>query len=278
MMIHGEGNLKTKAGASIYYQHWKPQDEPKAILLIVHGLAEHCGRYLNVVNYFVPRGYAVYGLDHIGHGKSEGTRVFVERFSDFTEPLKTYFDLIQGWHPGKPVFIVGHSMGGLISAVYLLEHQDELKGAVLSAPAVKVSESISPATILMAKMLAGIAPKMGVAALDANGVSKDPAVVNAYVNDPLVYNGKTTARAGGELLKAIRRVEQEAGTLHIPLLLMQGSADRLVDPGGVKMLYEKASTRDKTLKMYDGLYHEIFNEPEREQVFKDMEAWLEAHL
>lgn len=276
-MIHAEGRFQTPKGANIYYQHWQPEDDPKAVLFIVHGVAEHSGRYMNVVNYFVPRGYAVYGLDHLGHGKSDGTRVYVERFSDFTEPLKAYFDMIQGWHPGKPVFIVGHSMGGLISTVYLLEHQDELKGAVLSAPAVKVSENISPVTILMAKLLADIAPKMGLASLDSSAISKDPSVVNAYINDPLVYNGKTTTRVGGELLKAIRRVEQEAETIHIPLLLLQGSEDRLVDPGGAKMLYEKTRAVDKTLKVYEGLYHEVFNEPEREQVLKDMETWLEAH-
>lgn len=277
-MIHAEGSFQTPKGANIYYQHWQPESPPKAILFIAHGLAEHSGRYLNVVNYFVPRGYAVYSLDHLGHGKSDGTRVYVEHFSDFTEPLKAYLDMIQGWQPGKPMFIVGHSMGGLISTAYLLDHQDELKGAVLSAPALKISENISPITILMAKLLAGITPKMGLAALEASAISKDTAVVNAYLNDPLVYNGKTTARAGGELLKAIRRVEQEAETIHIPLLLLQGSEDRLVDPGGAKMLYEKARAVDKTLKVYEGLYHEVFNEPEREQVLKDVEAWLEAHL
>jgi alpha-beta hydrolase superfamily lysophospholipase len=277
-MIHAEGSFKTKSGANIYYQHWQPESDPRAILLVVHGLGEHCGRYMNVVNHFVPRGYAVYGLDHIGHGKSDGTRVYVERFNDFIEPLKAYFDMLQGWHPGKPVFLVGHSMGGLIGSVYLLEHQDELKGAVLSAPAVKVADNISPATITLGKVLSGILPKTGILALDATAISKDQAVVSAYVNDPLVYTGKVTARLAAEMLSAMQRVTAEAASIHIPILLLQGSADRLVDPGGAKMLYEKASTPDKTLKVYEGLYHEVFNEPERQQVFKDMEAWLEAHL
>ncbi len=277
-MIHTEDRFKTKNGANIYYQHWQPKSDPKAILLIVHGIGEHSGRYLNVVNYFVPRGFAVYGLDHIGHGKSDGTRMFVERFSDFTEPLKAYFDMIQSWQPGKPVFIVGHSMGGLIGSVYLLEHQDELKGAVLSAPAVKVADNISPVTIMMGKALSAILPQTGLLALDASTISRDPSVVSAYVNDPLVYTGKVTARLAAEMLSAMQRITTEAASIHLPILLLQGSADRLVNPDGAKMLYEKASTPNKTLKVYEGLYHEVFNEPEREQVFKDMEAWLNAQL
>ncbi len=277
-MIHAEGRFQTPQGASIYYQHWQPESSPKAILFIAHGLAEHSGRYLNVVNYFVPRGYAVYGLDHIGHGKSDGTRVYAERFSDFIRPLKTYFDMIQGWHPGKPAFLVGHSMGGLIGSVYLLEHQDELRGAVFSAPAVKVSDTISPATIMLGRVLSGILPKAGLLALDSTTISKDKAVVSAYVNDPLVYTGKVTARLAAEMLAAMQRVTAEAATIRLPLLLLQGTDDRLVDPGGAKMLYEKARAVDKTLKAYPGLYHEVFNEPEREQVLKDVEAWLEAHL
>lgn len=277
-MIHAEGSFKTKSGANIHYQHWQPESDPRAILLIVHGLGEHFGRYMNVVNHFAPRGFAVYGLDHIGHGKSDGTRVYVEHFNDFIEPLKAYFDMIRGWQPGKPVFLVGHSMGGLIGSVYLLEHQDELKGAVLSAPAAKVSDNISPATITLGKVLSGILPKTGILALDATAISKDPAVVSAYINDPLVYTGKVTARLAAEMLSAMQRVTAEAASIHLPILLLQGSADRLVDPGGAKMLYEKSSTPDKTLKLYEGLYHEVFNEPDREQVFKDMEAWLEAHL
>ena len=106
--------------------------------MLVHGLAEHCGRYMNVVNHFVPLGYAVYGLDHIGHGKSDGTRVYVDRFSDFVDTLKLFVDRVKQWQPGKPCFMIGHSMGGLISAAYLLEYQADLNGAVLSAPAIKV--------------------------------------------------------------------------------------------------------------------------------------------
>lgn len=277
-MIHAEGRFQTRQGTKIYYQHWQPESDPKAVLLLVHGLAEHSGRYQNVVEYFVPRGYAVYGLDHPGHGKSDGVRVYVEGFGDYLQPIETYLGMIRAWHSDRPVFLVGHSMGGLIAAVYLLEHQEQFRGAVLSAPAVKVSDSVSPLTIAIGKLLARLLPQAGILALDSSAISKDKAVVSAYINDPLVYTGKVTARLGAEMLAAMQRVTAEAETLRLPLLLLQGSDDRLVDPAGARMLYEKARSTDKTLKVYPGLYHEVFNEPEREQVFADMEAWLQAHL
>ena len=277
-MRHQEGTFKGVRDASIYYQCWLPEGESRAVLLIVHGLAEHSGRYMNVVNHFVPLGYAVYGVDHVGHGKSSGTRVYVERFEDYTDTLKIYFDMVRHWQPEKPVFLVGHSMGGLIGAVYLLDHQAELTGAVLSGPAVKVHDTVSPAFIFVGKLISVLMPKLGLIGLEAEGVSRDPAVVQAYVNDPLVCRGKVTARLSAEFVKAIRRVAAEATKITLPILILQGTADRLVDPKGAQMLYDAVNSVDKTIKIYDGLYHEVYNEPEHGQVLGDVKAWLETHL
>ena len=178
-MKHHEGYFKSIRDTNIYYQYWLPEGEPKAILLVAHGISEHSGRYMNVVNHFVPAGYAVYGIDHIGHGKSDGKRVCVERFQDYTKTLKKYFDMIRGWQPEKPIFLVGHSMGGLISSAYLLEHQDELTGAVLSGPGIKVPDNISNAVIFAGKILSVVMPKAGIIQLDAEGICRDPAVVDA---------------------------------------------------------------------------------------------------
>lgn len=277
-MKHKEGYMKGVRDTDIYYQYWMPEGEPKAILLVVHGLAEHSGRYMNVVNHLVPSGYAVYGIDHIGHGKSAGERVYVKRFQDYTETLKIYFDMIRDWQPQKSIFLIGHSMGGLISTAYLLEHQDELSGAVLSGPGVKVPDNISQAVIFVGNMLSILMPKVGVIQLDAKGVSRDPAVVDAYVNDPLVYTGKTTARLGAELLKTMQRVTKQAAGIRLPIMILQGSDDKLVDPSGAQLLYDLVGSEDKTIKIYDGFYHEVFNEPGHEQVLNDVETWLEAHL
>jgi alpha-beta hydrolase superfamily lysophospholipase len=262
----------------IYHQSWLPREEPKAVVLIAHGLGEHSGRYMNVVDLLVPAGYAVHALDHPGHGKSNGRRVYVERFQDFTATLKIYFDMIRDQQPDKPVFLVGHSMGGLIGTAYLLAHQHELAGAVLSGPGIKVPDDISPLVIFMGKLLSGIMPGMGIVQLEAEGVSRDPAVVDAYINDPLVHTGKITARLGAEMLKTMQAVTRAANQITLPLMILQGSADRMVDPAGARLLYDSVGSQDKTLKVYDGLYHEVFNEPEHKQVLQDVALWLEAHL
>lgn len=275
-MQHIEDNFKGVRNLQIYYQAWLPAGAVKAVLLVIHGIGEHSGRYSNVADYFVPLGYAVYALDHIGHGKSAGRREFVDRFTDFTDTLAIYLKFVAGWQEGKPIFILGHSMGGTIALTYLLDHQRDFTGALISAPAVMVGQTITPVTITLGKILARLAPRLGLISLDANALSRDLHVVEAYLNDPLVFHGKTPARLGAELLSAMQRITAGAGRLTLPLLVLQGAADTLVDPAGAQMLYEKAGSSDKTIRIYDGLYHEVFNEPEREHVLKDVEEWLAA--
>jgi acylglycerol lipase len=277
-MKHQEGVFRGVRGAGLYYQGWLPEGEIRAVILIVHGLAEHSGRYMNVVNRFVPLGYAVYGIDHIGHGRSEGRRLYVERFADYTEPLKTYFDMVRCWQPDKPVFLVGHSMGGLIGALHLLSHQEGLSGAVLSGPAVKAPGNIPAAIVFVGRVLSVLVPRVGlVPPVDADGVCRDPAVVKAYLADPLVYRGKLTARLGAELIGAMERVRAEANRITLPVLILQGGADRLVDPSGAQILYEKITSPDKKLVVYEGFFHEVFNEPQHDRVLTDVERWLEEH-
>jgi alpha-beta hydrolase superfamily lysophospholipase len=277
-MDHIEGDFKGVRNTKIYFQAWLPKEAAKAVLLIIHGLGEHCGRYMNVVNHFVPLGYAVYGLDHIGHGKSEGKREFVRHFDDYTDTLAIFYKMVKEREGGKFIFLLGHSMGGLIASYYLIEHQDDFQGAIISAPSIKVSDSISKATIIMGKILSALTPSAGILALDANAISRDPEVVAAYINDPLVFNGKTTARLAAELLRAMLHVTAGAEKINLPFIVLQGSDDKLVDPEGAQLLYEKAASKDKTLKVYEGLYHEVFNEPERDLVLKDVEYWLEQHI
>jgi len=277
-MKHYEGFFKGVRETNIYFQGWLPEGESRAVMLMVHGLAEHSGRYGNVINHFVPLGYAIYGIDHLGHGKSDGTRLYVKRFDDYTNTLKVYFDMIRGWQPEKPIFLVGHSMGGLISAVYLLDHQAELAGAVLSGAAVKIPKHITPAKVFVGKMLSALIPKFGLLPLDPVGVSRDPMVVQAYVSDPLVHRGAATARLAAEMLKAMQTICGQGARITLPILIVQGSADKLVDPDGARMLYDAVSSADKEIRIYDGLYHEVFNEPEHDRVLRDVEIWLEAHV
>jgi len=277
-MKHVEGEFKGHKNLTLYYQSWQPAQVPKAILLVVHGFAEHSGRYINLVNYFVPKGYAVYSFDHRGHGKSEGLRGYVERFSYYLDDLKTFFDIVRGKHGDAKIFIVGHSMGGTIATAYAIHHQDEFDGLILSGAGLKAAVSVSLALIVVARTLSLLLPKMGIAVFEASAISQDKAVVDAYVTDPLVYRGKVRARLGAELIRMTQELPHQMPKIVLPILIMHGTADRLSNPKGSEVLYERVSSRDKTLKLYDGFYHEIFNEPKRKQVFKNMEMWLVAHI
>ena len=277
-MQHTEGKFTGRNNFSLYRQAWLPDAAPKAILLLVHGIAEHSGRYTNLVNYFVPKGYAVYSFDLRGHGKSDGKRSYVERFSYYLDDLQTFFNLVRTENPNTKTFMVGHSMGSTIAIDYALQYPGELQGLIISGTTLKLGSSISKASILTAKILSVILPKMGVSALDPGGISRDPAVVAAYVNDSLNYTGKLSARFGVELLKTMQMLRSRLPEISLPLLIMQGSQDRISDPSSSKLLFDGVSSKDKTMKIYEGFYHEIFNDPERQQVFSDIEAWLKARV
>ena len=277
-MQHTEGKFTGRNNFNLYWQARIPDGVPVAVLVVVHGIAEHSGRYSNLVNYFVPKGYAIYSFDLRGHGKSEGIRSYVERFSYYLDDLKIFCNIVREENKKAKIFLVGHSMGSTIAIAYAIEHQSELNGLIVSGTTLKAGASINRVTILMAKILSILAPKMGVSALDANLISRDKAVVDAYVHDPLNYTGKLRARWGTELLKTMVRLQSKISELSLPILIMQGSADRISDPSSSKMLFAGVKSKDKTLKLYEGFYHEIFNDPERQQVFLDMEAWLKLHV
>jgi acylglycerol lipase len=274
---HQEGSFLGVRGAQIYAQAWLPDGKPKAALLIVHGLAEHSGRYTNVIEHLVPLGYAAYALDLIGHGRSEGERAYIDRFTDYTATVATYLGMVYAWQPGVPVFVLGHSVGALIAACCFLDDASGMAGAVLSGVSAQMPDNVTPVTMLLAQALSALAPRAPVQAIEAQAISRDPAVVQAYVADPLVYTGRICARTGVEMLKAQQRLMAEASRVTLPVLMVHGSEDRLCPLAGARPFYEAIASTDKTLKVYDGLYHEVYNEPEREQVLSDVAAWLETH-
>lgn len=277
-MRHIEGTFEGPRGLAVGYRGWLPSEAPAALVIIVHGLGEHAGRYGNVVHRLVPRGIALFGHDHPGHGRSQGRRKHVERFADFDEALSTFRAMVRGWHPDPPLFLLGHSLGGLIAAHHLIDHQDGMRGAILSGPAVAIEDATSPLTVLAARLASQLIPTAGVHALDATGISKDPDVVAAYLADPLVSRVKTSARLAAAMLRASRRVSEHAGAIELPLLTVQGADDRLVPASGVRRVFDRFGSRDKTLRVYDGVHHEVFNEPERAAVLDDLQGWLEARI
>jgi acylglycerol lipase len=277
-MQHTEGKFTGRNNYSLYRQAWLPDGIPVAVLIVVHGIAEHSGRYANLVNYFAPKGYAIYSFDLRGHGKSDGKRSYVERFSYYPDDLKTFCDKVSEENKNMKTFLVGHSMGSTIAVDYAIEHQGELNGLIVSGTTLKAGASISKASIFMAKILSALIPKMGVKALDSADISRDKAVVEAYVDDPLNYTGKLSARVGAELLKTMEKLQSKMSELSLPILIMHGAADRISDPSSSRMLFDGAGSKDKTLKLYEGFYHEIFNDPDRQQVFSDMDDWLKLHV
>lgn len=277
-MEHTEGRFRGHKNLSLYYQCWSPAKKPEAILLVAHGVCEHSGRYTNLVEHLVPKGYAIFGLDHRGHGRSEGLRGYVEQFQNYLDDLKTLFDIVRGKHSDTKIFLIGHSMGGLIATAYSVHYQQELAGLLLSGAALKIGSNWSPALIAAGQLLSLLLPRICVPGLEPSAISQDQAVVDAFLNDPLCCGDKLRLRTGAEIIKAIKKLPRQMPAINLPILIMHGTADRLTDPEGSRLLYERVSSRDKTLKLYEGFYHEIFNEPGHEQVFADMEAWLAAHV
>jgi alpha-beta hydrolase superfamily lysophospholipase len=277
-MERTEGTFKGDKGLNLFYQCWQPDTNPKAVLLIVPGLAEHSGRYTNLVNYFVPRAYAVCGLDTQGHGKSEGLRCYIDRFSDYIDDVKIFFDIVHQRYSDRKVFMVGHSMGSTIAIAYAIQHQHDLAGLIISGTALKPGASIPSILKAVVRVISKLFPKMGVTVLDATAISKDKAVVDAYMNDPLVYRGKIPARFGAEMVKVLDRLPTLIPEIKLPIIIMHGTEDRLCNPEGSQMLYDLVGSRDKTLKLYKGFYHEVFNEPGHLQVMADVEAWLATRV
>ncbi len=276
-MDHSEGTFRGSGAMELYYQRWRPEGTPKAILVVLHGHGEHCGRYANVVDWFVPREYAVYAFDARGHGRSPGKRGHLESYADMLGDLEAFLDLVRREEKDREVFLLGHSLGGLTALDYVLHNPDGLAGVVASGPVLS-EPGLSPVRILLAKLLSHVWPGLTLATgLDATALSRDPSVVEAYVNDPLVH-GKGTPRMGSEVLATVDWTQAHAAGMKLPCLIVLGSNDRLCAPEASRAFHEKVSFTDKEYIEYDGYYHEVYNDVGKERVLADVEVWLERHL
>lgn len=279
-MKHKEGTFSGFGALELYYQSWHPDgmEKPKALLPIVHGAGEHSGRYGNVVNWFVPRGYAVYAFDLRGHGRSPGPRGHINDWSEFREDVRLFLEFVRSQETdSSPLFLLGHSMGGLIVLEYTLHYPQGLSGVIASGP-VLARVGLSPFLIALAKILSGLLPRLTLnTGLDATALSRDQTVVEAYVNDPLVHS-LGTPRLGTELTRAFEWTQAHAAQMAVPCLIVHGSEDRLVPPEGSRAFYARMTLADKEFREYTGYYHEVFNDVGKEQVLADVEAWIEKHL
>ena len=267
-----------KDGVTLYEQSWRPEAKGAALkggLVIVHGLKDHGARYDELAARLVQHGISVHAMDLRGHGRSGGERVWVEHFQDYIDDVAQYVELVRERETPPKLFLMGHSMGGAIAALYVVRKPPVAPmpdGLVLSGAALKAS--VSGFKIFGTKIVAGIAPRAAVFQLDFEDFSRDPKVIEACKKDPLVYQRAAAAHTARELLGAMKPIEDNLPTFELPLLLLHGEKDVVTDPGGTKAMYERAAAKDKTLHIYEGDLHDILHEPDHERVIVDIDAFV----
>ena len=272
--------LTTPDGISLFSRVWRPKTEktPHAMLAVIHGQGEHSGRYQKFADYFVSRGYAVYACDLRGHGQSDGQHGHVDRFDDYNTDVRTLLDFMQEDFPTSPIFLVGHSLGGLIVLNYAIRYPQSLTGVISSGAALCLKMIVPQWKLTLARLSSGLVPRLTQPnGLETNALSRDDSVVTAYRSDPLVHD-RVTARWGTEFLEAQDATLQNAPHLLLPCLILHGGEDRLCDASASRDFFESVGASDKHHVEYAGLYHEIFNEPEKEQVFADIDTWVQAKI
>ncbi|MDY6872179.1 MAG: alpha/beta hydrolase [Actinomycetota bacterium] len=265
-------------GVRIVYDTWTPDVPARGIVVLSHGYAEHARRYDHVAQRFGEAGLIVYALDHRGHGRSDGKRVYLRDIAEYTGDFHTLVGIAAREHPELPRIVLGHSMGGGVVFAYGAEHPGDYTAMVLSGPAVYAQSAVKPWLVTVAKLLGRIAPGVPVERLDADAVSRDPEVVAAYKADPLVYHGKLPAGVARGLFTVGETMPQRAAAVTAPLLVVHGEKDRLIPVEGSHRLVDSVASQDVHLTVYPELFHEVFNEPERATVLDDVTSWIEARL
>lgn len=265
-------------GVRIVYDVWTPEADPTGVVILSHGYAEHARRYDHVAQRFGEGGLITYALDHRGHGRSGGKRVYLKDISEYTGDFGHLVGIATAAHPELKRVVLGHSMGGGIVFAYGVDHPDDYAAMVLSGPAVYAQDRVSSLMITVAKVVGSLLPGLPVENLPVAAVSRDPEVVAAYEADPLVHHGKLPAGIAKALLGVGETMPQRAAALTAPLLVVHGGQDKLIPLEGSRRLMESVGPIDAHLKIYPELYHEVFNEPERDVVLDDVASWMEVRL
>ena len=273
-----EGSFRGTRARKIFWQSWSPAGDQqlKGVVTIAHGYGEHIGRYGHVAERLNEAGFAVYGPDHQGHGRSGGKRGRIKLREAVADLDQLILTVSKGRHPELPQFLLGHSLGGAIALRYAMVHQSRLTGLALSAPLAAVEGG--PALHAFARVLGTVLPRVPLSKVQPRLVSRDQAIVNAYIADPLNYHGAVPAGVAGDLIAHVGTLAAGVRRITLPTLLMWGTADRLCPPAGAELVAANIGSEDLTVRRYEGLFHEIMNEPEQEQVLDDLVGWLGAHL
>ena len=271
-----EDRVKGKHGLNVFIRSWLPAAAARGVVAIVHGVKSHSGYFRWAAEQFVERGLAVYALDLHGRGQSEGERFYLEKIDDYLDDVATLLTLAKSRQRGLPAFLLGHSAGGVISSVYTLDHQAELAGLICESFAFRV---YAPDLVLtVVKGLSHIAPRVRVLDLKNKDFSRDPAVVRAMDEDPLIAREVQPSKTVAELVRADERLEREFPLIKLPVLILHGTADKVTKPGGSQLFFDTAGSSDKTLKLYEGHAHDLLNDVGKEQVMGDIVGWINARL
>lgn len=274
-MVHNENVHIADDGAEIFWQEWLPESDPRAVMILVHGLGEHSTRYAHLAQRFTDAGIAVFALDNRGHGKTPGTRGVMD-FDKVVTDIGERLEDVRERYPDAPVIVFGHSLGGLLTMTYTVRNRPAITAQIASAPALDSELRGQRLKFALANLLGGIVPDIVLpTGLDSSGVSRDPKVVAAYDADPLVHDKGSTGLAKATFAAMDDMMAQT--TFPVPLLIVHGTGDRLTVPAASKTFVNQV-TGDVTLIEYEGIYHELHNEPEQDEVFADIMEWLEQHL
>jgi lysophospholipase len=257
---------------------WKGSAPVRGVVVVVHGLRDHALRYDPLAEAFVKQGLAVYAQDNMGHGRSGGDRQRFDSMKELVSHVDLAVDEARKRHPGVPVFLYGHSLGGLISATYALDHADKLTGLVLSAPALKLLPSVSDSDKSGARFVSGLIPGLRVQALDDSEFVREDAAKKELAADPLVDHSNLPARSAAATLDGIDAVQARFAELKVPFLVMHGTVDKATNIEGSRELTEKAAASDKTLKVWEGSWHDLLHEPEKQQVVELVTGWVAERL
>ncbi|MCB0209158.1 MAG: lysophospholipase [Anaerolineae bacterium] len=271
-----ESSFEGVGGLKIFTRSWHPEGQPRAVVILVHGFNSHSGQYLWVADQLMVDGLAVYALDLRGRGRSEGERYYVQQMEDYTDDVATLVSMAKSQEPGLPVFVLGHSAGGVVSCIYTLEHQSEIDGLICESFAYELP--VPDLVLSFLKGLSYITPHTHVFSLKNEDFSRDPSVVEAMNNDILIKGESQPAQTGKVLINAAHRLTEEFPQITLPVLILHGTADKATKPSGSQHFYDAAGSTDKTLKLYEGHYHDMLNDLGKEEVMADIKAWINDHL
>lgn len=271
-----EEDFTSNGGLRIHTRAWQPAGTPRAVIVICHGVNSHGGQYVWTAEQFVAQGFAVYALDLRGRGKSDGPRYYVDDVANYVADLRCMIDIAKRRNPGTPVYLLGHSAGGVVSCTYALDHQDQIDGLICESFAFQVP---APGFVLAAiKGISHVAPNLGVLTLHMKDFTRDGTALAALEADPLTKDEVQPAATVAALVRADERLHDSFGEITLPVLILHGTADKATVYRGSQYFHEQAGSRDKTLKLYDGYFHDLLNDLGKETVLRDIAAWIDARL